>query len=78
MPRVTVLANAEAAVRIEPALGGRIASLVVDGTELLVTGGPDDHPMLWGSFPMVPWAGRIREGRFRFDGREHSTRHMRP
>ncbi|HEY0520825.1 MAG TPA: hypothetical protein VGC84_15125, partial [Ilumatobacteraceae bacterium] len=25
----------------------------------------------WGSFPMVPWAGRIRNGRFQFDGVDH-------
>ena len=73
MPTVTVLTNAYATVRIEPSLGGRIASLVVDSTELLVTGGAHDHPMLWGSFPMVPWAGRIRDGRFRFDGRAHDV-----
>ena len=48
--------------------------------------------MLWGSFPMAPWAGRIRGGRFTFDGADHqladqpprrpgtspSTRHPRP
>ncbi len=34
---------------------------------------PDDrpHPMAWGSYPMAPWAGRIRGGRFTFDGVEH-------
>jgi aldose 1-epimerase len=36
----------------------------VNGWELLVD--PDPHPMRWGAFPMVPFAGRIREGRFRF------------
>jgi aldose 1-epimerase len=25
----------------------------------------------WGCYPMLPWAGRIRHGRFRFDGSEH-------
>jgi len=28
-------------------------------------------PLAWGSYPMVPWAGRIRHGRFRFDGEEY-------
>lgn len=65
------LANDRAAVRIAPEHGGRIASLVVRGVELLVTGGADDDPMLWGCFPMVPWAGRVRRGRFRFDARGH-------
>jgi aldose 1-epimerase len=56
------------AVTVDPSCGGRLASIVVEGHELLVTGGPDDHPMLWGSFPMVPFAGRVREGRFSFGG----------
>ena len=50
--------------------GGRLASLVVDGLELLVTEG--EKPTRWGSFPMVPWAGRLPFGLLRFDGEEHT------
>jgi aldose 1-epimerase len=46
--------------------GGRLSSLVVDGRELLVTDGPG--PIAWGSFPMAPFAGRVRDGRFAFRG----------
>jgi aldose 1-epimerase len=28
----------------------------------------------WGCYPMVPWAGRIRRGQFRFDGAPHGCR----
>src|SRR5262245_52276329 len=28
--------------------------------------------MAWGSYPMVPWAGRIRRGRFTFDGEQYT------
>ncbi len=60
-----------AACTISAVDGGRVASLNVGGVELIV--GPD--PWLpatgWGSYPMVPWAGRIRNGRFRFDGVDH-------
>lgn len=49
---------------LAPAHGGRLASLRVDGTEVLV--GPEPDPMRWGSYPMVPFAGRIRHGRFTF------------
>ncbi len=53
---------------ISPTDGGRVATLQVGGTDLIV--GPD--PALpaagWGIYPMVPYAGRIRNGRFRFDG----------
>lgn len=31
----------------------------------------DGHPMTWGSFAMVPWAGRVRNGSFRFDGNQY-------
>ncbi len=46
--------------------GGRLASLIVDGLELLVTEG--EKPTRWGSFPMVPWAGRLPFGKLVFDG----------
>jgi galactose mutarotase-like enzyme len=48
-------------------LGGRLSSLVVGGLELLVQEGHDQFH--WGSFPMAPWAGRLRHGRLAFDGR---------
>lgn len=59
---------------LAPEHGGRVAQLTVDGFDLLV--GPGDsetHPMLWGSFPMVPWAGRLRHGCFRFAGQTYQV-----
>lgn len=53
---------------VDPAAGGRLASLVVAGAERLVTGSSSDHPMMWGCFPMVPWAGRVRNATFTFGG----------
>jgi aldose 1-epimerase len=62
--------------------GGRIASIAVEDTEILVTAqdagvDPDDLTdavamMQWGSFPMAPWAGRVRRGHFTHDGVEHT------
>lgn len=76
------LADGDIAVTVAPAAGGRIASIVVAGTELLVTAeragiDPDDlrdpvAAMQWGSFPMAPWAGRIRHGRFTHEGTVHT------
>jgi aldose 1-epimerase len=54
-------------VEIRPAEGGRIGSVQVDGHELLVTEGPG--PMWSGCFPMAPFAGRTRHGRFTFGAR---------
>lgn len=55
-----------AEAQLDPAAGGRIASLRIDGLEVLVTGG--GGPLEWGAYPMVPWAGRLREGRLTFEG----------
>ena len=52
---------------IDLVAGGRVASLRVAGRELLKTEGYG--PIAWGSFPMAPYAGRIRGGTFSFDGR---------
>jgi aldose 1-epimerase len=57
-----------ARLTISPSDGGRMTSLVVDGHELLVTEGYG--PIRWGCYPMAPWAGRIRDGRFTFRGRD--------
>lgn len=56
---------------VVPSRGGRLGRLTVDGLDLLVTAGTDDDPMRWGCYPMVPWAGRVRHGRFTFGGASH-------
>lgn len=63
-----VLESSDARLEVSPDDGGRISSLLVRGSELLVTEGAT--PMMWGCFPMVPFAGRIRHGRFRFGDRD--------
>jgi aldose 1-epimerase len=56
---------------LDPDRGGRMVSLAVGDLRLLRT--PEDDPdgLHWGAFVMAPWAGRIRHGRFAFDGVEH-------
>jgi aldose 1-epimerase len=56
------LAAGDAELTIDPANGCRISSLRVGGTELLRQG------PRYGCFPMVPWCGRIENGRFRDGG----------
>jgi galactose mutarotase-like enzyme len=61
-------------LRVDPSHGGRLGSLVIDGHEVLVQpepGRPAD-PMQWGCFPMAPFAGRTRGGRFRWGGTVHA------
>ena len=48
---------------ISAADGGRIASLRV-GEQRVLYEGPNADPMQWGSYPMAPWAGRVRDGQF--------------
>ncbi len=54
---------------LDPGAGGRIAAIRVDGVDLLVTRG--DGPLLWGAYPMVPWAGRMRDGLLRWGADVH-------
>ena len=63
----------ELEVALAPEAGGRIAQLKYLGVDWLV--GPEDGwpaTIAWGCYPMVPWAGRIRCGRFNFDGKAYS------
>ena len=58
----------DARLVVSPTDGGRMRSLVVRGQELLVTEGYG--PIMWGCYPFAPFAGRIRDGRFTFEGRD--------
>jgi aldose 1-epimerase len=58
----------DARVIVDPAAGGRIASFFVSGREVLVTEPGPLGFLGWGSFPMAPFAGRIRDGRFQHAG----------
>jgi aldose 1-epimerase len=66
-----VLEAGDARAVVLPDDGGRLGSVTVGGMELLVAGDAQG-PILWGCYPMAPWAGRIRHGRFAFAGREHT------
>ncbi len=46
--------------------GGRLASLMIGDLEVMLTEGP--KPTRWGSFPMIPWCGRLPYGRLDFAG----------
>ncbi|MEV8018767.1 aldose 1-epimerase [Streptomyces sp. NPDC086554] len=59
------LAAGDAEVTVQAGNGCRVGSLRVGGKELLRQG------ERYGCFPMVPWCGRIRDGRFRNGGTSH-------
>ncbi len=54
------------------AAGGRLSSLQVHGLELLEQRTNGNHPFGWGSYVMVPFAGRVRDGAFSFDGESYA------
>lgn len=59
-------------IEVDPERGARLVSLQAHGHELLsmqdIAGVADS--VAHGCFPMVPWAGRIRDARLDVDGRE--------
>ncbi len=64
------LASGPLAVDVAPAAGGRIARIVRGDVAWLVGYSEHNAAMIaWGCYPMLPWAGRIRHGRFEFEGR---------
>lgn len=63
------LEAADVYLTVHPEHGGRLGALEVGQRSLLATD-RTAGPMLWGCYPMAPWAGRVRNGRFRFDGRD--------
>lgn len=65
MQIIELVAGSACAV-LDPAGGGRLERLTVDGLLLLVP--PEVNERDYGAFPMAPWAGRLRDGRFSFDG----------
>jgi len=71
VPNGTIaLRSDDVVVTIEPGLGGRIGQIAV-GPERLLYDDPAAGAIGWGSYPMAPWAGRLRDGRFGFGGAVH-------
>ncbi len=58
-------------VAIDLEAGGRLASWNVYGLELLEQRNEGNHPFGWGSYVMAPFAGRIRGGRFSWEGEDY-------
>ena len=56
-------------VAVLDTMGGRLSQLTVGGHDLLVP--YTDRWTLSGCYPMVPWAGRLDQGRFTFRGVQH-------
>ena len=69
------LRSGSSTATIDSGRGGRLASLAIDGRDLLI-GPPDDTDtsILWGSFLMAPWCGRIAGAVVDWHGQRHGLR----
>jgi aldose 1-epimerase len=68
--RLIELTCGRARAEIDVEHGGRIAQITVSEQPLLWTD-TSIGAIGWGSFPMAPWVGRIRAGRFEFDDTDY-------
>ena len=66
------LANKNLQLELDPAAGGTVSALKYHDLELLRAGpmrsGPAFDPRQYAAFPMVPFVGRIHNGRFTING----------
>ena len=60
------LVRGNAVVEVATGVGGRVASLVVDGWDVVRRDGWTDNE--WGIFVMAPWVGRLRDARVTWSG----------
>lgn len=66
------MGSGDLSIDVDPIRGGRVAQIRAGATPLLVEHSAEhSSATAWGAYPMVPWAGRIRNGRFTVDGVEY-------
>lgn len=63
-------------VVIDDVCGARLASLRIDSHEVLVD--EVDDPLAWGCYPMVPYAGRVRDAKVHIGGEVHALPVLAP
>lgn len=75
---ITLISAGGDSCEVDVLRGGRVAQIIADGHRLLIDPGPaaerDAASTGWGSYPMAPWAGRVRHGRFHFFGTDYRLR----
>lgn len=73
-----MLSNGRLTATIYPADGCRMTSLTAFGYELLRQWNPDRKAFQYGSFPMVPWVGRMGGATLEFAGKRYSLPMNKP
>jgi aldose 1-epimerase len=64
-----VLRHGATTVHVHAGVGGRIGQIDT-GSRTLLTSDAAAGPVHWGSYPMVPWAGRVGNGTFVWQGEQ--------
>ena len=70
------LTNGLLSVVVDPTAGGRIVQITYAGTEVLISNDHadvTDNMLGWGCYPMVPFAGRLRNAAFEWNNKTWST-----
>ena len=70
--------NGDVKTSVYPECGARIGSLSAFGDELLIPGNTHDDPLTWGCYPMVPYAGRVRDAILECAGKQFPLRQNMP
>ncbi len=66
-----VIASENVRCIVSPNEGGRLSSIIAFGRELLITKNDETNLQKWGCYPMAPWAGRVRNGVFSHQSKQH-------
>jgi len=73
VPDVVELRRDGVVMRIDPAAGGRVVALLIAGVDRILPKArarAHQPALYWGCYPMVPWAGRLANGRIPTNGGE--------
>lgn len=63
------LTQDQCSLLIDEQHGARLAQLNIKGLNILVE--KNDNPLAWGSYPMAPWVGRLRNGQLDLHGKHN-------
>lgn len=63
------LSNAQCSLTFNQQQGGRLEQCNIDGVKILVD--DKDNPLSWGSYPMVPWVGRLKNGQLDYNNKRY-------
>jgi aldose 1-epimerase len=66
-----VIASDNVRCIVSPNEGGRLSSIIAFSQELLITKNDETNLQKWGCYPMAPWAGRVRNGVFSHQSKQH-------